>query len=208
VGWACSLYADLIGHWKKRNSQALADVNPANLDRKLLRELLARYEGESAVQRMGESKPRPSGRLMDASEANPAAPDDYAACGIESAEDIRNLFVRNFYFGCEADDPVNAWAFKDSVNPFGARLKTLFGSDIGHFDVPDMTEVLPEAYELVDDGLITRKDFREFVFDNAVEFWAGMNPDFFKGTVVEERADRWLAQCPQGQASGARASAG
>jgi hypothetical protein len=30
------------------------------------------------------------------------------------------------------------------------------GSDIGHFDVPDMA-AMPEAYELVEDGLITRR---------------------------------------------------
>jgi hypothetical protein len=27
-------------------------------------------------------------------------------------------------------------AFDRRVNPFGARLNALFGSDIGHFDVP------------------------------------------------------------------------
>ena len=78
--------------------------------------------------------------------------DDFAACGIERAEDIRDLFCKNFHFGCEADDPMNAWGFDARVNPFGARLKTLFGSDIGHFDVPDMREVLPEAHELLDEG--------------------------------------------------------
>ncbi len=46
VGWACNLYADLIRHWKKRNPDALAAVNPANLNRKLLDELAARYGGK------------------------------------------------------------------------------------------------------------------------------------------------------------------
>ena len=31
VGWACNLYADLIGHWKKRNLERWPTVNPANL---------------------------------------------------------------------------------------------------------------------------------------------------------------------------------
>ena len=39
----------------------------------------------------------------------------------------------------------------------GARLNALFSSDIGHFDVPDMTEVVPEAYELVEHGLLDRR---------------------------------------------------
>jgi len=34
------------------------------------------------------------------------------------------------------------------ANPLSARLNAIFSSDIGHMDVPDMTEVLPEAYEL------------------------------------------------------------
>jgi hypothetical protein len=48
-----------------------------------------------------------------------------------------------------------------------------------------MNEVLEEAYELVDDGLITEEDFREFVFTNPTRFWGEGRPDFFKGTVLE-----------------------
>jgi hypothetical protein len=33
--------------------------------------------------------------------------------------------------------------------------------------------------------VVTEDDFRDFVFTYPVEFWAGMNPDFFKGTAVE-----------------------
>ena len=59
--------------------------------------------------------------------------------------------------------------------------------------VPDMREVLPEAHELVDDGVISEADFRDFVFTYPVEFWAGMNPDFFKGTTVEKAVSTELA---------------
>ncbi len=122
--------------------------------------------------------------------------DDYYRCKIAKKEDIRDLFVPRFYFGCEADDPVNAWAFNKKSNPMGARLNALFSSDIGHFDVPDMTEVVPEAYELVEHGLITDDDFRDFMFTNAVRFWGEVNPDFFKGTAVEKQAAEVLAQAP------------
>ena len=98
-----------------------------------------------------------------------------------------------FYFGCEADDATNAWAFNRKNNPFDAELKTLFGSDIGHFDVQDMSEVLPEAHELVEHGNITDEDFRHFVFDNPVRFWGDTNPKFFEGTVVESEARAILA---------------
>ena len=64
----------------------------------------------------------------------------------------------------------------------------MLGSDIGHFDVKDMRKVLTEAYELVDDGLMTPADFRDFTFENAVRLHGGMNPDFFAGTVVEAEA--------------------
>jgi hypothetical protein len=190
VGWACQLYADLIGHWKKRNARALEEVNPANLDRKLLRDLFEKYQGNAAAEKLSEWKSVPEGEQAAAAWAaeGPEIIDDYAACKIDSAEDIRDLFARNFYFGCEADDPMNAWGFNRKTNPYGACIKTLFGSDIGHFDVPDMKEVLVEAHELVEDEIITPADFRDFVFTFPVEFWTGMNPNFFKGTRVEKEA--------------------
>jgi predicted TIM-barrel fold metal-dependent hydrolase len=43
VGWACILYADLMGHWLKRNRRAMENYNPANLDRKLFTDLFGRY---------------------------------------------------------------------------------------------------------------------------------------------------------------------
>src|SRR5437016_14441593 len=123
-------------------------------------------------------------------------PDDYFRCKIEKKQDIRDLFVPRFYFGCEADDPANAWAFNTKANPMRARLNAIFSSDVGHFDVPDMTAVVPEAYELVEHGLLTDDDFRDFMFGNAVPFWGEVNPDFFKGTVVETAAASALAQTP------------
>ncbi|MFN2530893.1 MAG: hypothetical protein ABR555_06325 [Pyrinomonadaceae bacterium] len=42
---------------------------------------------------------------------------EWAACHIEREEDIRDLFVPNFYFGCEPDDPLISWAFSTSTNP-------------------------------------------------------------------------------------------
>ena len=46
---------------------------------------------------------------------------------------------------CEADDPTNAFAFDTRVNPLSARINAMFASDIGHWDVPDFREVLPEV---------------------------------------------------------------
>ena len=61
----------------------------------------------------------------------------------------------------------------------------MFASDVGHWDVPDTRDVLPEAYELVTDGHLTEDDFADFVFRNPAALWSAGNPKFFSGTVVE-----------------------
>ena len=59
--------------------------------------------------------------------------------------------------------------------------------------MPDFREVLPEAWELVDDGHVDRDDFRAFTCDNAISLLAGARPDFFEGTVVEDYAKKQTA---------------
>jgi hypothetical protein len=196
AAWACSLYADLIGHWSKRRTGYLQETNPANVDREMFLDLCRKYGG-SLVARHLEDK----SNLNLAVYRNPEGPlpedaslmDDFARCGIDKAEDIRDRFVPNFYFGCEADDPMNAWAFDTAKNPFGAKLRVIFGSDIGHWDVPDMSDVTAEAYELVEDGQISEEDFREFVFVNPIRLWTHSNRDFFKGTAVEDAVSKVAA---------------
>jgi hypothetical protein len=110
--------------------------------------------------------------------------DEFAALGIETVEQIRDLFVPSFYFGCEADDPMNAVAFQAHLWPCSARLNAMYGSDISHFDVPVMADVLVEAYESIEQGRMSEEDFKDFVFTNPVRFYADSNPNFFEGTVV------------------------
>ena len=69
----------------------------------------------------------------------------------------------------------------------------LLSSDIGHFDVFDITEVLAEAFELVENGVLNGDQFRHFAFANAVRFWTLSNPEFFKGTAIENEAAKVLA---------------
>src|SRR5205085_3672402 len=97
---------------------------------------------------------------------------------------------------CEADDRMNAVAFGKG-NPFRCQLNEIYSSDIGHFDVIDMRDPLPEAYELVEDGHITKANFRDFVFANAVRLWGAQNPRFFEGTVVEKEAAAVLKAASQ-----------
>jgi len=186
VAWAASLYCDLIGHWEKRNLGALRrNLDPALVDRSLMAEMMARYAPSASMtgSHVSRRPPEPAEML-----------DEWAACDIETAQDITRLFVDRFYFGCEADDPLTSMAFNTCVNPFGAELNAMMGSDISHWDVPDMTEVLEEAWEMVDRGWIDEHAFRKFTFTNPVRFYTGTNPAFFKGTVVEEAVDAFLAE--------------
>lgn len=189
VGWACSLYADLVEHWEKRNPDALARVDPARVDRRRLEDLYARYGDQSVKERLGELLASDAEAEFD---ENCTRNDEWARCEIERPEDIRELFVPHFYFGCESDDRINSWAFQDRVNPFGARLRIMLSSDLGHWDVPDIAAVVARAHELVDEGLITRQDFRDFVFTNPVRFHGSANPEFFEGTAVESAARELL----------------
>jgi predicted TIM-barrel fold metal-dependent hydrolase len=190
VGWACNLLTDLIGHWEKRNGKAMeADVRPTNLDPKLLADLFTRYGGNLYAAKLSEligslSTVTPFRSLEELSNReDPQHRDDFAAAQVESEDDLRAQFAERLYFGCEADDVTTAWAFDKHGNH---RLKPIFSSDVGHFDVVDMSEVLEEAYELVEHGLISEGDFRAFVFTNAASLHTALNPDFFKGTVVED----------------------
>ena len=119
---------------------------------------------------------------------------DFSACKITRKEDWVDLFAKPFYFGCEADDRMNATAFGKG-NPFQSKLNAIYSSDIGHFDVIDMRHPLPEAYELVEDGLITKDNFRDFVFANTVHLW-GRRIKFFEGTMVAKAAAAELKRTP------------
>jgi predicted TIM-barrel fold metal-dependent hydrolase len=188
VAWAASTYTRMIDHWKKRNAKAIRHLDPARLDRGLFSELIDRY-GHEKVRAYRDPLVRDS--LWAPS---PDELDDWRACGVSSAEELAQLFVPRFYFGCEGDDRMNSLAFDTRLNPFGARLRAMLGSDIGHFDVVDMREVVAEAFELVEDGLIGEDDFADISFRNAVRLHGGMNPAFFKGTAVEDAAARVLRE--------------
>ena len=115
---------------------------------------------------------------------------EFRAAGVETKDQLTELFTRRFYFGCESDDPMTAVAFDKR---FGKPLKAVFSSDISHFDVPNVLDVLPEAYELIEHNMVNEADFRKFMFSNAVRLHGEMNPNFFKGTVVEAAAEAELA---------------
>jgi predicted TIM-barrel fold metal-dependent hydrolase len=183
VAWGASLYASLLGVYEKRNVEAIEHLNPSRLDRALLVELL-REHGPTAISdrldRIDEGM-----LLLNDPDDPPGSRDDFAASGVKGPEGIEEIFTSRFFFGCEADDPMNALAFAKDINPRGAELRAIFASDIGHWDVQDFREVLPEAWELVENGALDEAQFRAFTCDNAARLMTSTNPDFFKGTAVE-----------------------
>jgi predicted TIM-barrel fold metal-dependent hydrolase len=186
------LYVDLVARWDKRGGPVLGRLNPANIDTEELRGLmverapsLARYDMRELVMSLG----RP----------DEIERDDFALTGVERVEDIRDAFCRSFAWGCEADDPLVGVAFDERVTPLGARVPAIMGSDLGHWDVPDPTEPLHEAYELVERGILDEDDLRDFVFTNSVRLYAGANPSFFDGTAVEHAVSSVLADAAAGR---------
>jgi hypothetical protein len=125
-------------------------------------------------------------------DAAPTEVDDYRDTGVTRAEDIARQFDR-FFFGCEADDATTAWAYASDVNPFGTTLSAMLGSDIGHWDVTSIDDVMLEAYELIEDGRLNAEQFRSFTCDNVIRLHGQMNPRFFDGTTVQEHARTVLA---------------
>jgi predicted TIM-barrel fold metal-dependent hydrolase len=184
TAWACNLYSDVIGHWEKRNAEAVRRYDPAELDRGLLASLFDRFAAGPVRPRLSRLDEGLS--LLSEPMAEGVSIDDFAESLIRSPQDIYDVFSSQYFFGCEADDPMAAVAFDERLNPLGARIPALFASDIGHWDVPDFRQVLEEAWELVEHGLLDREGFRHFTFANPVRLWAGTNPGFFEGTPVEK----------------------
>ncbi len=188
VTWGQSLYCRMLEHWEKRNGDAIVHLDPQLLDTSLFAEIIDAY-AHPKVKAIRD-------RLVQDSLWSdfPEVLDDWWACEITSEEDFAQLFVPPFYYGCEGDDRMVAASMDERLNPMGARLQPMLGSDIGHFDVTDMRDVIPTAHKLVDEGLMDDAAFRDFTFANAVRLHGGMNPDFFTGTVVEKQAAELLAE--------------
>jgi hypothetical protein len=182
---------DLVGHWERRRKTAMeSQTRPTNLDRRELERLFREYGGSQYAAKIDElfgniNTAEPFTSMEQAAERAYRQPkfDDFAEVPVGSGEELRRHFAERFFFGCEADDPMTAWAFDRHGNH---RLNPIFSSDVGHFDVLDMSEVLEEAWELVEHGMINEDEFRQFVFTNPARLHTTLNPDFFKGTVVED----------------------
>src|SRR5439155_1493972 len=82
----CMLYADLVGHWEKRNRQAIEKTNPNKLDHTALLQFAQKYGRNAVVEAVrrgegleGDSNSTLTGGIEDL--------DDYFRCKIERRED-------------------------------------------------------------------------------------------------------------------------
>jgi predicted TIM-barrel fold metal-dependent hydrolase len=190
VGWAVALFATLVEVWEKRGMPGIRDLDPAALDLDLLAACFERYGGSRFAGRAS------IGADGAAHDADRALLDEFAAAAVARPEDVVARFARPLWFGCEADDALVPVALDGRGLPLDTPLQAMLGSDIGHWDVHVMADVLAEAHAKVDRGLVTPGQFRAFTFANAARLHAGMNPAFFKGTSVEDAVARLMAEAP------------
>lgn len=187
VAWACQLLADIEEHWEKRNTEAMARRDPEKLDRAAFRQLHEEWGADLVAGKLDERWLR---RVLN--NRGPEERDEWRHLAIEDEHEIADLFVKNFYFGCEADDRTAAFAFSPA-NAFGSTLKAMLSSDIGHWDVMDMQEVIPDSYSLVEKGLFTPEMYRKFTFEHSATLHLRMNPRFFGKSRLAAEAEKLLA---------------
>jgi hypothetical protein len=190
VTYAWQLLQDCLHSYEKRNRGSMRHYDPARVDLPLLQQLFDQYgHGVFAKfrDRLSESVygPGDTGILE--------TPDDWAESLVNGPADILDVFARQFVFGCEADDPGVHLAFRGGSGGEGRRLNAMFASDIGHWDVPDMREVLPEAWEFVESGSLTEAEFSDFAFGNVTRMLTAADPAFFDGTAIADQVRASLA---------------
>jgi len=175
AAWAIEMLGALEEHYEKRGPDGLACYDPTRLDTSELASLLARYG----------FPPEPP-EMVGETERSPWARDEFEQSGLRREEDLSRIFGEQFYFGCESDDVTVHRALDARGNPMGTRISPVFSSDIGHWDVPDLQAPLPNSHRLLERGLLSKEDYRAFVFDEVVRLHTRLNPGFFDGTVIEE----------------------
>jgi Amidohydrolase len=183
--WALSLCRAIQRHLGKRKLASLkAHLDPDLLDADAYGRLLGKWSS-GRYRRLVESGDLGLDLFMEREPGD--CIDDWELSGIRRADDIDELFDRNFWIGCESDDALISLAF-GAVG--GMKLNAVLGSDIGHWDVPDFSEVLGEVVEAAENGAMTADQLADFTYRNAVRYLAGGNPSFFDGTPLQEEARR------------------
>lgn len=190
--WGAHVYIHLVDRFSKRSLKGLQNYNPDLTNASELFELFERY-GKEITKGYSLSKEELTKSVLGSSFARHSRQpvgselEDFGAAGIETIEDIRDRWVNNFFFGSESDDRTIAAAFNDKANPLNVKINAIYSSDVGHWDVPDLTAPLAESWDLVKEGVISEADFKSYVFANPYKFYTEANPNFFKSTAIESK---------------------
>jgi len=112
---------------------------------------------------------------------------DWTSVKIDKKQDIKDSFVERFYFSCEADDSLNYTAFNAKANKMGARLKAMFSSDLGHWDVKDWGGKLVCARH-AKRGCIEETLSLDQLFERCAPYFAG------EGRMIDQA---WQSRLPE-----------
>ena len=168
----------LVEHFEKRGREGLRKRDPKNIEGDLYDRLIVEHGAPMT--------PVPGlGNLLRTNLDTPEVFDDFGAAGIESIDDIVRQITTQCFFGCEADDPLAGLAMESKRLPQQCELAPVFSSDIGHWDVAHVHEVIPELEEHLEHGWLSPAGFRAFTCDNAIRLYTEANPEFFAGTAIE-----------------------
>ena len=107
---------------------------------------------------------------------------------IETADDLRDRFVARFYFGCEADDPMNVVGVQHAVVTHSAcASRRCSDPTSGTGTCPTSPACSRKRTSSSTTGSSPKHDFRDFAFTNPARLYTQGNPDFFTGTAVRRR---------------------
>ena len=134
VAWACSLFADLIGHWEKRNgpNDRPASTRRGSTVEEMMR-LFATYGGRFGRSELDVRGTRPSrgsghgGRVRRL----------WRRAGRGHRRTLRAPVLLRL----RGRRPAHDQGVQHQGQPLRLQAPALFGSDISHWDVPDMSEV-------------------------------------------------------------------
>lgn len=194
VHWACGLFNDIIEHWQKRNSKTIQRYDPRKVDSDEMKRLANQWGGSlvASIEIPDTGVFANRRESKDGDWAEPENKDDFRACNFSDVTDFQKA-LSNLYFGCESEDRSIGQAFKP-VNVLNLKLNAMFSTDYGHWDADKPSNLVAESRELIDHGHITTEDFRYFTADNVIALHGRNNPNFWRGTVIEEYAKNVLRQ--------------
>ena len=184
AAWACNLLSDLLGHWEKRNRDAIGQYDPAALDRDQLGGAVRARTPKVGCATGSTGSPTGLGMLSEPIVGDDVV-DEFAESLVQRPEDIVDIFTVALLLRLRGRRPDD----RARVRPRAQPARRAAAGDVRERHRPlgraRLRDVLPEAWELVEHGHLDPADFRAFTFDNPVALWTGTNPNFFAGTRVE-----------------------